>query len=293
MPIEAQEELARLLEEVTNGNKEAERALFELVYDELKKMAHRKVINEPPGHTLGTTEVVHEVYIRLVKDRNVFSQNRSYFFGAAARAMHQLLVEHARKAQRKCDLRLMSSVNDLSGVPKAGKSLVILAVVGRALHFRIFNRHGRKVVDTDEKSLESQTRKIHDLRRRLEGLWPPHKLTRSEKVYVIDAVTSIVGYIHQLYTYEYESDIIEEIADEVETLTRADLIDLMDALDELERVEEYGPRWHEVVCLRFWSGWTNEEIRKHLDVCLATVENDWRIARAWLYRRLKGRSIDA
>ena len=92
------------------------------------------------------------------------------------------------------DLRLMSSVNDVSGIPTAGQSLIIVAVVDHVLHFRIFDGDGKVVVDTDEKRLTEQAPQIEDLRKRLESLWPPHELTKSEKGRVIDDVTSIFGH---------------------------------------------------------------------------------------------------
>ena len=95
------------------------------------------------------------------------------------------------------DLRLMSPVNAIRGVATAGKSLVILADVDQVLHFRVFDGDGRMVVDTDEKRLPNQARQIEDLRKQLEGLWPPHELTVSEKRRVIIAITSIVGHIHR------------------------------------------------------------------------------------------------
>jgi hypothetical protein len=93
-----------------------------------------------------------------------------------------------------CDLRLMSSVKDVSGIPTAGDSLIIVAVVDQVLHFRIFDGHGKVVVDTDEKKLPAQARRIEDLRKHLESLWPPQKPTPSERVRVNASVTSIVGY---------------------------------------------------------------------------------------------------
>ena len=93
-----------------------------------------------------------------------------------------------------CDLRLMSSVKNVSGIPTAGDSLIIVAVVDHVLHFRIFDGHGKVVADTDEKKLTDQARRIEDLRKQLELLWPPQKPTRDERVRVNAAVTSIVGY---------------------------------------------------------------------------------------------------
>jgi len=92
------------------------------------------------------------------------------------------------------DLRLMSSANDVSDIPRAGKRLIIVAVVDQVLHFRIINVVGKMVVDTDAKRLTEQARPIEDLRKQLESLRPPHKLTESEKVRVITSVTSIVGH---------------------------------------------------------------------------------------------------
>lgn len=92
------------------------------------------------------------------------------------------------------DLRLMSSLNDVSGIPTEGKNLIIVAAVNNGLHFRIFDGNGKVVVDTDEKRLTGQARQIEDLRKQLESLWPPHELTRSDKDRVITAVTSIVSH---------------------------------------------------------------------------------------------------
>jgi hypothetical protein len=92
------------------------------------------------------------------------------------------------------DLRLMSSVKDVSAIPTAGKRLVIVAAVGHLLHFRIFDHDGKMVVDTDATRRTAQAPQIEDLRKQLANSWPPHELTTSEKGWVIDAVTSIVGH---------------------------------------------------------------------------------------------------
>ncbi|HKM54005.1 MAG TPA: peptidylprolyl isomerase, partial [Isosphaeraceae bacterium] len=91
------------------------------------------------------------------------------------------------------DLRLISSLNDASGIPTEGKNLIIVAAVNHVLHFRIFDGDGKVVEDTDER-LTEKARQIEDLRKQLESLWPPHELTASEKGRVITAVTSIVGH---------------------------------------------------------------------------------------------------
>lgn len=101
MPTEAQGEVTRLLEEVAAGNKAAKQELFALVYEELRANARAKMAKEPRDHSWGPTELVHEVYIQLMKGQGVFTKNRAYFFAAAARAMHRLLREHARKRVRR------------------------------------------------------------------------------------------------------------------------------------------------------------------------------------------------
>jgi len=93
-----------------------------------------------------------------------------------------------------CDLRLMSSVKDVSHIPTAGKNLIVVAIVDHVLHFRVFDRDGKVVRDSDEKRLTEQARQIDDLRKQLESLWPPHELTKSENGRVVAAVKSIVAY---------------------------------------------------------------------------------------------------
>ena len=92
------------------------------------------------------------------------------------------------------DLRLMSTLNDVSGMPTEGKNLIIVAAVNHVLHFRIFDGDGKMVVDTNEKCLPDQAQPIEVLRKHLESLWPPQGMTRSEKDQVVTAVTSIVDH---------------------------------------------------------------------------------------------------
>jgi RNA polymerase sigma factor (TIGR02999 family) len=71
--------------------------LFPAVYQQLRDLAHAKMSHEPGGHTLQTTALVHEVYLRLSKDGNVLWENPRQFFAAAAEAMKRILVERARR----------------------------------------------------------------------------------------------------------------------------------------------------------------------------------------------------
>jgi len=89
----------------------------------------------------------------------------------------------------------MSSLPDVGGIPTEGKNLVVVAALGKVLHFRIFDGEGRVIVDNNEQRLTNQAEPIKDLRNRLQSLWPPHELTRSEKNSLVPAVISTVGHI--------------------------------------------------------------------------------------------------
>ena len=71
--------------------------LVALVYAELRAMAHRQLRGERRGHTLSTTALVHEAYLRLVDQRRVLWQDRGHFFAVAARVMRRILIDHARR----------------------------------------------------------------------------------------------------------------------------------------------------------------------------------------------------
>jgi RNA polymerase sigma factor (TIGR02999 family) len=85
-----------LLTRVSEGDEHAVSRLIPLVYDELRQIAARHMRRERLDHTLQTTALVHEVYLRLVKQRAASWQNRAHFFAVAAKLMRQILVDHAR-----------------------------------------------------------------------------------------------------------------------------------------------------------------------------------------------------
>ena len=94
-------EVTQILSEIQKGNRISTNQLLPLVYDELKRLASRKMAKENPGNTLQTTALVHEAYTRLVGHDDVPCwESRSHFFSAAAEAMRRILVERARSKQR-------------------------------------------------------------------------------------------------------------------------------------------------------------------------------------------------
>ena len=101
MPASSQ--VTELLVAWQNGSEEALDQLMPLVYAELRAIAGRYLSRERPGHTLQSTSLVHEAYLKLIDQRQVQWQNRAQFFGIAARVMRRILVDEARK--RKSDKR--------------------------------------------------------------------------------------------------------------------------------------------------------------------------------------------
>ncbi|HYB76622.1 MAG TPA: sigma-70 family RNA polymerase sigma factor [Candidatus Bathyarchaeia archaeon] len=97
--MSATHEVTRLLADWAKGNQNALDDLTPLVYKELRQLAASYLRKERPGHTLQPTALVHEAYLRLVDQANPTWQNRSHFFGVAARLMRQILVDHARRKQ--------------------------------------------------------------------------------------------------------------------------------------------------------------------------------------------------
>lgn len=89
--------VTQLLVEWSNGDTSALDALIPLVYDELRRLARHYLQQEKPGHTLSSTALVHEAYLRLVNQRAVTWQNRAHFFGVASQMMRRILVDHARR----------------------------------------------------------------------------------------------------------------------------------------------------------------------------------------------------
>ena len=161
------------------------------IYDELRKLARRQLGREQPGHTVQTTALVHEAFLRLVDARQIQWNSRAHFFGITARLMRQILVDHARTRD----------------AAKRGG--------------------GGAKVPLDE-ALELATR-----------------------------------------------------------AARGDLLELDEVLQRLESIDQ---RQSQIVELRFFVGLTVEETSAVLDLSPGTVKREWTLARAWLWRALRGDS---
>ena len=179
-------EITRLLGRVVGGDQDAVNVLFPMVYNQLRSIAQNHLRLERKDHTLNATALVHEAYLKLIKQEEVSWQNRVHFFALAATAMRRILIDYARARQ-------------------AGK------------------RGGNEAVITlNEEVMPGEA--------------------KAEKLLELDAA--------------------------------------------LTRLEGLHARQCKVVELRFFAGLKEDEIAESLNISLATVKRDWRMARAWLAREL-------
>ncbi|HEY0461373.1 MAG TPA: sigma-70 family RNA polymerase sigma factor [Pyrinomonadaceae bacterium] len=179
-------QITEMLRDWSSGKKEALDALLPLVYDELHRQAARYLRRERIGHTLQTTALINEAYLKLIDQRDVNWQNRAHFFGIAAQAMRRILVDYARQ------------------------------------------RHSEKRGGGENLPLE-------------------------------------------------------EIALAISAERSVDLVALDEALTQLAKLDE---RQSRIVELRYFGGLSIEETAETLHISPATVKNDWRTAKAWLFRKM-------
>ena len=90
-------EVTRILNAIERGEPHAAEELLPLVYDELRRLAARRLANERPGQTVQATELVHEAWLRLLDKDDIHWNGRRHFFGAAAEAIRRILTERARR----------------------------------------------------------------------------------------------------------------------------------------------------------------------------------------------------
>jgi RNA polymerase sigma factor (TIGR02999 family) len=180
-------DISALLRAWSDGDRAALDGLTPIIYDELRRLAHRYMEGERSGHTLQTTALVHEAYMRLVGHNRMQWTDRGHFFAVSAQVMRRILVDHARRRNVK-------------------------------------RGAGLQHVDLDEVAVVA-------------GDQP------------------------------------------------ADLVALDDAMNALARLD---PRKVRIIERRFFGGLSVEETADVLEVSPATVRRDWRIAKLWLYRELRG-----
>jgi len=133
----SQHEVTELLRQWRSGDKEALDKLTPLVYDELHRLAHQYISRERPGHTLQTTALVNEAYLRLVEQKDVEWESRAHFFAVSAQVMRHILVDYARQhasAKRGGEFQKVELDGEVSVSRERAAELVALDEAMQALH---------------------------------------------------------------------------------------------------------------------------------------------------------------
>src|ERR1700675_2959669 len=128
-PSVSQHRVTQLLEQWSSGDNAALAELTPLVYEELRRLAHHFMEGQRPDHTLQTTALVNEAYLRLADQANPNWQSRAHFFAVAARAMRQILVNYAKsqRAQKRGGGALKVELDEAALVsPEESKEIVDL-----------------------------------------------------------------------------------------------------------------------------------------------------------------------
>jgi RNA polymerase sigma factor (TIGR02999 family) len=141
--------VTEVLRQARSGDQDALNRLMVLVYEELHSMAHRKLSFEGTGHTLQTTALVHEAYLKLVDQRSVDWQNRTHFFAVAALAMRRILVNHAetRHAAKRGGGDVAVSLDDAQIAAGDVRDDQLLALDDALNRLAQFNERGARVVE--------------------------------------------------------------------------------------------------------------------------------------------------
>ena len=159
-----------LLDEWRNGSREAENRLFALVMPDLRHLAHHFMKRERKGHTLQATELVNQIYLRLVAAKDRDWQSRQHFFAIAARAMRRYLIDHARG---RPDAEFVA-LDGIVGVLPAASPKVDLAVTIDGLLDKLSQTHPEwsQVVEmkfflglTDEEAADALGMKLRSMQR--------------------------------------------------------------------------------------------------------------------------------
>jgi RNA polymerase sigma factor (TIGR02999 family) len=119
-----------LLVEWSHGDQNALERLTPLVYSELRRLARRHLSRERSDHTLQSTALVHEAYLRLIDQHSVQWQNRAHFFGVAAQLIRRILIDHARARQagKRGAGACLLSLDEALDSPAEGRALDIVAL---------------------------------------------------------------------------------------------------------------------------------------------------------------------
>lgn len=147
-PALSTDQLTTLLADASGGNVDALNRLFPLVYGELRELARRRLRSERDGHTLETTALVHEAYLKLVDQTRVEWQGRAHFYAIASQAMRRILINYAqmRNAQKRGGSAPHVPLDLARGVVTDDDLAEVLALDGALERLGAFNPRGAEVV---------------------------------------------------------------------------------------------------------------------------------------------------
>ncbi len=144
MPGAASAQVTRLLDKWTDGDPEALDQLLPLVYNDLKRIARKRLVGERPDHSFSSTDLVHEAFLRLDREKKVRFSDRAHFLALCARKMRQSLIDHARRRNtdrrgKNC-LRVPIDGIDILTRGEGFEFLILNEIVTRVEEFNA--RHG-------------------------------------------------------------------------------------------------------------------------------------------------------
>jgi RNA polymerase sigma factor (TIGR02999 family) len=123
--------VSELLLDWGNGDREALKGVLPLVYGELRRLARHQLRQQRPNHTIQTTALVHEVYLRLAKEKSLHAENRAHFLGIAAQLMRWILVDYERNrraAKRGAGATCLSLDPGIAARHEHGRDVDLLAL---------------------------------------------------------------------------------------------------------------------------------------------------------------------
>jgi len=147
MPDEPQQEVTELLQRWSAGDGGALEELTPIIHAELHKIAHRYMNRERDGHTLQTTALVNEAYMRLIDWKSAKFENRAHFFGVSAQLMRRILVDFARKRPKVDDKQVFHVSLDEAFEVTAGKDADIVALDEALTELAKFDERKATVVE--------------------------------------------------------------------------------------------------------------------------------------------------
>lgn len=141
-------EITQILQDWNNGDENAKERLLPFVYDELKRQARRLMSKERADHTLQPTALVHEAFLKLLKQSGIEWRDRSHFYGIASRLMRQILVDHARlyASDKRGSNPIHFSIDDVQ-IPIETRADSILALNEVLKRLEEFDEQQAKIVE--------------------------------------------------------------------------------------------------------------------------------------------------